>query len=92
MKKYTFIVPMDVKYNFYAENVKSALNLLLMNHNVAIKGEIESDPHKIDGTEGYKGSTIFEEEDDNEKGYYMKNGKVIEIKKYQERNRRVWEK
>jgi len=89
MKKYTFIVPMDVKYNFYAENVKSALNLLLMNHNVAIKGEIESDPHKIDGTEGYQGATILEEDGSNEKGYYMKNGKVIEIKKYQERNRRV---
>ena len=76
MKKYTFIVPMDVKYNFYAENVKSALNLLLMNHNVAIKGEIESDLHKIDGTEGYKGSTIFEGEDNNEKIYYMKNGRI----------------
>ena len=89
MKKYTFIVPMDVEYNFYAENVKSALNLLLMNHNVAIKGEIESDLHKIDGTEGYKCSTIFEGEYDNEKIYYMKNGRIIEIKNYQERNRRV---
>tara|TARA_R100000458_G_C8152241_1_gene159481 strand:+ start:299 stop:568 length:270 start_codon:yes stop_codon:yes gene_type:complete len=89
MKKYTFIVPMDVKYNFYAENVKSALNLLLMNHNVAIKGEIESDPHKIDGTEDYRGSTIIEEDGSNEKGFYMKNGEVIEIKNNQERNRRV---
>ena len=60
-----------------------------MNHNESIKGEIENDLHKIDGTEGYQGSTIFEEDGDNEKGYYMKNGKVIEIKNNQERNRRV---
>jgi len=31
MKKYTFIVPMDVEYNFYAQDVKSALELLLFN-------------------------------------------------------------
>ena len=89
MKKYTFIVPMDVEYNFYAQDVKSAIELLLFNHNQSIKGKIENDQHKIDGTEGYQGSTIFEKDGDNEKGYYMKNGKVIEINN-QERNRRVW--
>ena len=88
MKKYTFIVPMDVKYNFYAQDVKSAIELLLFNHNESIKGKIENDPHKIDGTEGYQGATIFEEDGSNEKGFYMKNGKVIEINN-QERNRRV---
>ena len=80
---------MDVKYNFYAQDVKSPIELLLFNHNESIKGKIENDPHKIDGTEGYKGSTIIEEDGDNEKGYYMKNGRIIEIKNYQERNRRV---
>ena len=89
MKKYTFIVPMDVEYNFYAQDVKSAVELLLFNHNESIKGKIENDPHKIDGTEGYKGSTIIEKDGSNEKGFYMKNGKVIEINN-QERNRRVW--
>ena len=83
MKKYTFIVPLDVTYNFYAENVKSAVRLLWINHNEAIKGEIESDPHKIDGTEGYQGASIFETnagDNKDEKMYYMKNGRVIKLK------------
>ena len=79
MKKYTFIVPMDVKYNFYAQDVKSAIELLLFNHNESIKGKIENDPHKIDGTEGYQGATIFEEDGSNEKRFYMINVIVIEI-------------
>ncbi len=88
MKKYTFIVPMDVEYNFYAQNVKSAIELLLFNFNESIKGKIENDPHKIDGTEGYQGAIIFETnagDNKDEKGYYMKNGEVIEIKNYQKR-------
>ena len=77
MKKYTFIVPMDVEYNFYAENVKSAINLLCINHNETIKGEIWNDFHKIDGTEGHQGATIIEKDkNDNEKTYRLLNGKL----------------
>jgi len=77
MKKYTFIVPMDVEYNFYSKDVKTAIDTLLMNHNQSIKGEIWNDIHRITGTEGYTGSTIIEknENDNTEKTYYLINNK-----------------
>ena len=77
MKKYTFIVPMDVEYNFYSKDVKTAIDTLLMNHNETIKGEIWNDIHRITGTEGYTGSTIIEknENDNTEKTYYLINNK-----------------
>jgi len=77
MKKYTFIVPMDVEYNFYSKDVKTAIQTLLMNHNEAIKGEVWNDIHKITGTEGYSGSTIIErnEIDKTEKTYHLINDK-----------------
>ena len=77
MKKYTFIVPMDVEYNFYSKDVKTAIDTLLMNHNQSIKGEIWNDIHRITGTEGYSGSTIIEknENDNTEKTYYLINNK-----------------
>ena len=77
MKKYTFIVPMDVEYNFYSKDIKTAIDTLLMNHNETIKGEIWSDIHKIDGTEGNRGSTIIERNsDEKEKTYALLNGKL----------------
>ena len=77
MKKYTFIVPMDVEYNFYSKDVKTAIQTLLMNHNEAIKGKVWNDIHKITGTEGYSGSTIIErnEIDKTEKTYHLINDK-----------------
>ena len=77
MKKYTFIVPMDVEYNFYSKDVKTAIDTLLMNHNQSIKGEIWNDIHRITGTEGYTGSTINEknENDNTEKIYNLINNK-----------------
>jgi len=77
MKKYTFIVPMDVEYNFYSKDVKTAIDTLLMNHNEAIKGKIWCDIHRITGTEGYNGSTIIEksERDKTEKTYHLINNK-----------------
>ena len=81
MKEYTFIVPMDVEYNFYSKDIKTAIDTLLMNHNEAIKGKIWNDIHKIDGTECNKGATIIEREEDkeekkNEKTYCLTNGKL----------------
>ena len=81
MKKYTFIVPMDVEYNFYSKDIKTAIDTLLMNHNETIKGEIWNDIHGIDGTEGHRGSTIIEKEKDNEKTYSLTNGKLKLLKK-----------
>jgi len=76
MKKYTFIVPMDVEYNFYSKDIKTAIDTLLMNHNETIKGEIWSDIHRITGTEGYNGSTIIETDiNKNEKTYLLTNNK-----------------
>ena len=77
MKKYTFIVPMDVEYNFYSKDVKTAIDTLLMNHNQSIKGEIWNDIHRITGTEGYTRSTIIEknENDNTEKIYNLINNK-----------------
>ena len=77
MKKYTFIVPMDVEYNFYSKDVKTAIDTLLMNHNQSIKGEIWNDIHRITGTEGYTGYTIIEknENDNTEKIYNLINNK-----------------
>ena len=77
MKKYTFIVPMDVEYNFYSKDVKTAIDTLLMNHNQSIKGEIWNDIHRITGAEGYSGSTIIEknENDNTEKIYNLINNK-----------------
>ena len=77
MKNYTFIVPMDVEYNFYSKDVKTAIDTLLMNHNQSIKGEIWNDIHRITGTEGYTGSTIIEknENDNTEKIYNLINNK-----------------
>ena len=77
MKKYCFIVPMDVEYNFYSKDIKTAIDTLLMNHNETIKGEIWGDMHKIDGTEGNRGSTIIEKStNEKEKTYYLINGKL----------------
>tara|TARA_R100000963_G_C4533678_1_gene33933 strand:+ start:204 stop:485 length:282 start_codon:yes stop_codon:yes gene_type:complete len=77
MKKYTFIVPMDVEYNFYSKDIKTAIDTLLMNHNETIKGEVWNDIHKIDGTEGHSGSTIIEKDiDKKEKTYHLTNGKL----------------
>ena len=76
MKKYTFIVPMDVEYNFYSKDVKTAIDTLLMNHNQSIKGEIWNDIHRISGTEGYSGSTIIEKDiNEKEKTYHLINNK-----------------
>ena len=77
MKKYTFIVPMDVEYNFYSKDVKTAIDTLLMNHNQSIKGEIWNDIHRITGTEGYTGSAIMgeDEDEDSERTYYLINNK-----------------
>ena len=76
MKKYTFIVPMDVEYNFYSKDVKTAIDTLLMNHNETIKGEIWSDIHRISGTEGHGGSTIIETDiNKEEKTYHLINDK-----------------
>ena len=88
MKKYTFIVPMDVEYNFYSKDVKTAIDTLLMNHNQSIKGEIWNDIHRITGTEGYTGSTIIEknENDNTEKIYNLINNKpkLLKENKYKE--------
>jgi len=81
MKKYTFIVPMDVEYNFYSKDVKTAIDTLLMNHNETIKGEVWNDIHKITGTEGYSGSTIIETDSDKkEKTYHLINNKAKLLK------------
>ena len=82
MKKYTFIVPMDVEYNFYSKDVKTAIDTLLMNHNESIKGLIWNDIHRITGTEGYSGSTIIErnERDKTEKTYHLINNKAKLLK------------
>ena len=82
MKKYTFIVPMDVEYNFYSKDVKTAVDTLLMNHNQSIKGEIWNDIHRISGTEGYSGSTIIEKDiNEKEKTYHLINNKPKLLKK-----------
>mgnify|MGYP003133595521 FL=1 len=90
MKKYTFIVPMDVEYNFYSKDVKTAIDTLLMNHNQSIKGEIWNDIHRITGTEGYTGSTIIEknENDNTEKTYYLINNKPKLLNKQRVREQR----
>ena len=90
MKKYTFIVPMDVEYNFYSKDVKTAIDTLLMNHNQNIKGEVWSDIHRITGTEGYSGSTIIEknERNNNEKTYHLINNKTKLLKKEQGREQK----
>ena len=77
MKKYTFIVAMDVEYNFYSKDIKTAIDTLLRNHNETIKGEIWNDIHRITGTEGYGGSTIIEKNEINktEKTYHLINNK-----------------
>ena len=76
MIKYTFIVQMDVEYNFYSKDVKTAIDTLLMNHNQSIKGEIWNDIHRITGTEGYSGSTIIEKDiNEKEKTYHLINNK-----------------
>ncbi len=76
MKKYTFIVAMDVEYNFYSKDIKTAIDTLLRNHNETIKGEIWNDIHRITGTEGYSGSTIIETDiDKKEKTYHLINNK-----------------
>ena len=89
MKKYTFIVPMDVEYNFYSKDVKTAIDTLLMNHNQSIKGEIWNDIHRITGTEGYTGSTIIErdERDKTEKTYHLINNKAKLLKNQQTRGK-----
>ena len=89
MKKYTFIVPMDVEYNFYSKDIKTAIDTLLMNHNETIKGEIWSDIHRITGTEGYTGSTIIErdERDKTEKTYHLINNKSKLLKNQQTRGK-----
>ena len=89
MKKYTFIVPMDVEYNFYSKDIKTAIDTLLMNHNETIKGEIWSDIHRITGTEGYTGSTIIEkdERDKTEKTYHLINNKAKLLKNQQTRGK-----
>lgn len=86
MKKYTFIVPMEVEYNFYSKDVKTAIDTLLMNHNQTIKGEIWNDIHRITGTEGYSGSTIIErnEIDETEKTYHLINNKPKPINRKRE--------
>ena len=91
MKKYTFIVPMDVEYNFYSKDVKTAIDTLLMNHNQSIKGEIWNDIHRITGTEGYTGSTIIEknENDNTEKTYYLINNKPKLLNKQRVREQKV---
>ena len=91
MKKYTFIVPMDVEYNFYSKDVKTAIDTLLMNHNQSIKGEIWNDIHRITGTEGYSGSTIIEknENDNTEKTYYLINNKPKLLNKQRVREQKV---
>ena len=90
MKKYTFIVPMDVEYNFYSKDVKTAIDTLLMNHNQSIKGEIWNDIHRITGTEGYTGSTIIEknENDNTEKIYNLINNKPKLLNKQRVREQR----
>jgi hypothetical protein len=90
MKKYTFIVPMDVEYNFYSKDVKTAIDTLLMNHNQSIKGEIWNDIHRITGTEGYSGSTIIEknENDNTEKIYNLINNKPKLLNKQRVREQR----